>query len=192
MSRSLVCHASVIAAFASVCVFLAGCGSPESSPATPPEESNGDAHDHDGDAHDHDGDAHDHDGDHDHDGEHDEDADGHSHPETLSGAFEELDELHAAIKEAFSAGDADKAHGPLHDIGHALEEVSALADKESLSEEDQAKVKGAIDQLFDGYGAVDERMHKGEEAGKSYDEVADAVDDAMDVLRATINPEQQP
>ena len=113
---------------------------------------------------------------------------GHSHEhatlETFAEALKEVESLHAKIKEGFEADDIDAAHDPLHEIGHALEELPKLAGEESLSEEDQQQVKKSVDTLMDSYGAVDERLHADETVGKSYDEVSEQIDAAMAELQA--------
>ena len=105
---------------------------------------------------------------------------GHEHAESLGEAVEELTELRNTVRDAFAAEDPDTAHGPLHDVGHILEEVSEMAEKEELSEEQLASVKSAVDKLFDSFGAVDKMMH-GEE-GSEYSEVSGDIDAAIATL----------
>ena len=144
---------------------LAGCGNGEAS------NSNGSAGDHD----------------HDHDHGHDHDEHGHAHPESLAEALTQVEELYAEMKAAFAEDDLEKADGPLHEIGHVLEALPELAAKESLPEADQEQIKTAAEALLDRYGEVDERIHGGE--GKSYDDVAAQVDEAIATLKAIKLPE---
>ena len=153
--------------FATAVISLAGCGASGTTASTPPAEK----HDHDHHDHEH-GDEH-----------------GHAHPESLAEALTEVEELHAKIKTAVAADDLETADPPLHELGHLLEELPELAQKESLSEEDQQQVKQAADSLMDSYGAFDERIHGGESKGKSYDEVADQIDEAISKLKAIKLPE---
>lgn len=118
-----------------------------------------------------------HDHDHGHGGHED-------HPETYAEAVDQLESIDKTIRDAFAADDADTAHGPLHDIGHLLEEVTELAQKETMSEEQRADVQQAVESLFDLYGAVDATMHGGE--GKSYDEVKDDIDAALATLKSAV------
>ena len=104
---------------------------------------------------------------------------GHEHAESYGEAVEELAELRDTVRDAFAEEDMDTAHGPLHDVGHILEEVSELAGKE-LTEEQQAAVKSSVDKLFDLFGSVDKMMH-GQE-GSEYSEVSDDIDAAIATL----------
>ena len=129
---------------------------------------------------------------HDHDHEAHGDEDDHVHSESFAEVLTEVEELFAEIKTAFAADDLDTADGPVHGIGHLLEELPQLAAKESPSESDRQQVKQAVDSLMDGFAAVDERIHAGEGAGKSYDEVATEIDEAIAKLKAIKLPESQP
>lgn len=157
-------------------VFLTGCGRSESTVSRPSGEHGN----------------HQHDGDHEHDHESHGDSQAHSEPESLADAVAEIERLRGAIDQGFAAGDLDQADGPVHEIGHLIEELPELAAKESVSEEDQQQVKQAVDSLMDSFAALDERVHGGASAGKSYDDVASQVDDAMAILRAIEPPEEQP
>ena len=123
------------------------------------------------------------DGDHDHNHGHGH-GDHEKHPETYAEAVGQLVSMDKTIRDAFAANDADTAHGPLHDIGHLLEEVTELAQKETMSEEQTAAVQQAVDSLFELYGAVDATMHGGE--GKSYDEVKNDIDAALATLTSAM------
>jgi len=109
---------------------------------------------------------------------HDEHA--HHHPETLSEAVTELTELRDTIRDAFAANDPDKAHDPLHEVGHILETVSDLAKEEKLSDEKLAIVKSSVDTLMQSFGEIDKSMH-GQE-GASYKDVSTKIDDAIKAL----------
>lgn len=140
---------------------LAGCGGEPSTASNPSAESHG--HDHE--AH---GDEH-----------------GHAHPQSFAEAVAEIDRLRAEIKTSFAAGDLAKADGPVHEIGHLLEELPQLAAKQSLSEaEQQEQVKQAVGSLMDSFAALDERVHGGDSAGKSYEEVAAQIDAAFAELNS--------
>ena len=119
---------------------------------------------------------------HDH---HDHGGEGH-HPETYAEAVEQLSTMDQTIRQAFANDDTETAHGPLHDIGHLLEDVAALSAKAEMTEEQQASVKEAVDKLFELYGAVDDTMHNRE--GKSYDEVSADIDTALDALKNASAP----
>jgi hypothetical protein len=106
---------------------------------------------------------------------------GHEHAETYPEAVAELEAMNKAIAAAFAANDADAAHDPLHEIGHVLDELPALAKKQELSDEAVAAIGAAVEKLFDAFGKVDAMFHDGE--GATYDEVKADVDANMEVLR---------
>jgi outer membrane murein-binding lipoprotein Lpp len=109
------------------------------------------------------------------------DDNGEKHAETYAAAVDNLNELATSIKEALTANDEDKAHDPLHKIGHVLEEIPALANKESFNDEDKEAIKKAVDELFDCFGKLDEKMHGKE--GATYDEVANRIEQALATLQ---------
>jgi hypothetical protein len=113
---------------------------------------------------------------------------GEKHAETYAEAVAELDGLATSIKDAFTANDEDKAHGPLHDVGHILGEIPALADKESISDEDKTAIKSAVEDLFESFGKLDDKMHGGE--GATYEEVAGKIDQAMATLKKYAGPQE--
>ncbi|MFN5734097.1 MAG: hypothetical protein ACK6D0_00210 [Planctomyces sp.] len=116
-----------------------------------------------------------------------EHGEGHHHPETLADALTELTELRDTIRDAFAADDTDKAHDPLHEVGHIIEVVQELAEKEKLPEERLAIVKSSAEELFNAFGEVDKTMHGGE--GSTYKDVSGKIDAAMVALKAAITGE---
>ncbi len=116
-----------------------------------------------------------------------EHGEGHHHPETLADAMTELTELRDAIRDAFAADDTDKAHDPLHEVGHIIEVVRELAEKEKLPEDRVAIVKSSTEELFNAFGEVDKTMHGGE--GSTYKDVSGKIDAAMVALKAAITGE---
>ena len=73
-------------------------------------------------------------------------------------------------------------------VGHILGEIPALADKESISDEDKAAIKSAVEDLFEGFGELDDKMHGGE--GATYEEVADKIAQAMATLKKHAGPQE--
>lgn len=102
--------------------------------------------------------------------------------DTYAAALRKIDSLRSAIKDAFAAKDLDKADAPVHEVGHLLEKLPALASKEKLSAEDQSAVKQAVDELFASFGKIDDKLHGGQ--GNTYEDVARQVDAAMETLQA--------
>lgn len=136
-----------------------GCNSGDSATDAPPAES---ADDHDG---------HDHAGDH-----------GHDDELGLHEALSKIESLAATINQSLNDGDADAVHDSLHEIGHLLEDLPALAEAHGLSEADQQKLSEASTQMMDAYGAVDATLHGDE--GKSWDEVKETIDASLKTLQS--------
>lgn len=103
-----------------------------------------------------------------------------NHPQTFEEAVKAVVSIDDTIKKAFAAKDDDAAHGPLHKVGHLLEDLNGLAEKADMSDEQRKSVKAAVEKLFEAFGAVDEKMH-GEE-GKTYDDVASLIEENLKVL----------
>ncbi len=162
---------------------ILGC---DAKPAPPPAGGGTATEDHDHADADHD---HDHDqaqGHADHDHEHAE-VD-HAHPETYAAAVTELDKLCAAIEAASAKDELSKADDEVHEIGHLLEDVGALAGKEPLGDDAKAKIGAAIEELMDAFEQVDAKIHGGE--GKAYSAVADKINAAMSVLKDHVTEEK--
>lgn len=106
---------------------------------------------------------------------------GHKHAETYPEAVVELEEMNKTIASAFANNDVDAAHDPLHEVGHVLDALPALAKKQELGDEAVAAISAAVETLFDAFGRVDEKFHGGE--GATYGEVKADVDSSMEVLR---------
>lgn len=106
---------------------------------------------------------------------------GRPHAETYAEAVEDLDALRSQISEASAAGDIEKAHDPLHDIGHSLEHVVELANKQGLGADAVAEISAAVEKLLDAFGKVDAKLH--DEPGAEYSEVEADVDAAFATLR---------
>jgi len=154
-------------------------------------------HDHDHGDHDH-GD-HDH-GDHDH-GDHDhgsdpslppgsEDHEAHKGPETYDEAVSELLSTSKSIADAFGAKKPDDAHGPLHEVGHLLGATEALVEKSQMDDATKKQLLGAIEQLFEAYTAVDDKMHDADK-GKDYSEVSEQVQKAISTLEAQATSQKE-
>lgn len=113
---------------------------------------------------------------HDHHG-HDHGGEKHAHPETFAAAVTELAELRDKVREAFAKKETQQADELVHDVGHLLEEVGELAEKEKLPPADVLAIKSVVSELAGHFEEVDKQLHG--EKGKSYDEVAKAVDAAI-------------
>lgn len=75
-----------------------------------------------------------------------------------------IEAMATKICKAFADGTPDDAHDALHEVGHSLEKLPALAAKEGkLNEEQMTLVNEAVEALFDGFGKLDDTLHGGEE-----------------------------
>lgn len=145
-------------------VLLGGCGGETPSPKTAaPQQS--ESHD-----------------DHDHDHDHANEA-----PQTFAVAVAQLAEMRDTIQTALAANDLKKADGPVHEVGHMLEDLDGLATKAGLSDEQLATVKAAQETLFSAFGALDETIH-GKESGKSWGDVGSDIDQAIASLQKLTPP----
>ncbi|MCA9177550.1 MAG: hypothetical protein KDB14_23855 [Planctomycetales bacterium] len=106
------------------------------------------------------------------------DHDHEAHATTFPAAVDELVAIHDAVKSAMDAGDIEKAHTPLHEVGHVLENVEGLAEK--LEGEAKQAATEAIDALFKAYGDVDQKLHG--QKGADYADVSADIDAAVAVL----------
>jgi hypothetical protein len=122
----------------------------------------------------------DHGHDHGHDHEHE-----HEH-ESLAAALTELTKLRDTIRDGFAKNDIDAAHDPLHEVGHVLEEIPELAEKEKLPAEAITIIKASVEELFDAFGAVDKGMHGGESV--KYADVSGKIDAAVTAITAAAAP----
>ncbi|MCA9051593.1 MAG: hypothetical protein KDA89_22800 [Planctomycetaceae bacterium] len=141
---------------------LAGCASESEAPPIPAV-----MHDHDDHGHDHE--------DHSHD-----------HPETFAEAVSQLTAMRNTIRDGFANNDEDAAHEPLHDVGHLLEDLEGLAEKESLTDEQKAALKSSVETLFNAFGDVDKTLHGGE--GATYSEVSEKIDAALKTISDMVKP----
>lgn len=105
----------------------------------------------------------------------------HVHAETYPEAIAQLETMRNEIRDAFAKGEGMSADETVHAVAHALEDVTALAKKASLSEEDQVAVGTAVESLFDAFERIDEKLHGGE--GADYSDVASEIDAAFEVLK---------
>lgn len=151
-------------------VALLGCG-PSGSHA--PDANQAASHNHD---------------DHDH-GDH-VDQDAASGPKDFPAGVAALRDNYEAIRDAFQAGDMDKAHQPLHDVGALLETLPELAGKATLRDAELASVKSAVAAMLDAYGEIDGAMHLGKQP--DYAAVADKLDKGIADLQAVVDGIKSP
>lgn len=114
------------------------------------------------------------------DHDHGHEGEDHHHAETLPEAIKELTSMRDVIRDAFGKNDIETAHGPLHEVGHVLELIPGLAEKQGLSGEALAAVKASTEKLFEAFGEVDKTLHGAE--GSTYTEESEKIDAALKAL----------
>lgn len=145
--------------------FVTGCA--PSTPTAPAAAKTAAGHDH----HDH---GHDHDHDH---GDHDK-------PETVAEGIAQLEKLCAEVKGHLAAGDHAKADGPVHMVGHLLEDLGELVAKEKPAVE--AEAKQALEAVFESFDKLDTVIHGADEEARKkldYAEHAPAIESALAKLK---------
>ena len=78
---------------------------------------------------------------------------------SLSDAIGGVKTMITNISDAMAENNVDKAHGPLHEIGHKLEALPKMIDASSLADEAKTAAKSAIDSLMSDFGKVDAKLH---------------------------------
>lgn len=76
----------------------------------------------------------------------------------------QVESMKTEICKAFTDGQPDEAHDALHEVGHVLEQLPELANKAAqLSESQVAAVQQSVEQLFNGFGQMDDQLHGGDQ-----------------------------
>jgi hypothetical protein len=131
------------------------------------------------------GNSHDEHEDHDdHDHDHDHDHGDHEEPETVAAGLAQLEKICADAKAHLAAGDYDKADGPVHMVGHLLEDLGELVAKEKPAAE--AEARKAIDAVFECFDKIDSAIHAADEEARKkldYAEHAPAIEAAIAKLK---------
>lgn len=97
-----------------------------------------------------------------------------------------IDEHRNEIKQAFSEGERDQAHHPLHEIGSLIQKLPDAAAATDLSEEEWNEVKQVSESLMAAFAKVDKLFH-GDDEGVEYTEVETDVDQSMAVLQSKVS-----
>lgn len=117
--------------------------------------------------------------------EHGENAHHDEEPADFSETLQNVETMKITICKAFADGTPENAHDLLHDVGHSLEKLPELAAKKSELTSDQlSKVNSAVEELFDGFGQLDDTMHGGEEV--DIDELDKRLTKALSDLKEAV------
>jgi len=100
-------------------------------------------------------------------------------------AVAEVVRLDDTIRKAFAEQDPAAADGPIHAIGHLLEQLPELA-KAHGSGVDVAAVKKSSGLLFQAYSRIDGKLHGGD--GSDYDTEAQGIARELATFRAYLVP----
>jgi len=147
--------------------FVTGCA--PSAPTAPAPAKTAAGHSHD---------------EHDEHDEHDHDHGDHEEPETVAAGLAQLEKICADAKAHLAAGDYDKADGPVHMVGHLLEDLGELVAKEKPAAE--AEARKALDAIFECFDKVDTAIHAADEEARKkldYAEHAPAIEAAIAKLK---------
>ena len=99
-------------------------------------------------------------------------------PPSLTDVLAEVKQMTGDISDGFANDDMEKAHGPLHQIGHKLEALPNLIDGSSLADEAKTAAKSAIETLMNEFGRVDAKLH-GDESGADFADVQESIESAL-------------
>lgn len=128
--------------------------------------------------------AHSHDEHDDHEDHDDHDHGDHEEPETVAAGLAQLEKICADAKAHLAAGDYDKADGPVHMVGHLLEDLGELVAKEKPAAE--AEARKALDAMFECFDKIDSAIHAADEEARKkldYAEHAPAIEAAIAKLK---------
>lgn len=89
----------------------------------------------------------------------------------------------AKVKSSLGEDDAAEADGHVHAVGHVLTDMEAKA--EELGED----VRGAVSDLIDAFGELDEKIH--DKADPVFDEISERVEAAIATLDAHVEQLKQ-
>ncbi len=118
--------------------------------------------------------------DHDHAHDHGD----HEEPKTVAAGLAQLEKLCADVKAHLAAGDHEKADGPVHMVGHLLEDLGELVAKEKPAVE--AEAKQALEAVFESFDKLDTVIHGADEEARKkldYAEHAPAIEAALAKLK---------
>lgn len=143
-------HSTVSVALAlTLSIAASGCGSPTppapvSKPAAPKAAAHSDDHDHDH-------------------GDHGD----HVHPATLAEGVEQLQKALATITTSLAKGANDTADDAVHEVGHLLEDLEQMVEKQEWTAEVKETGRKAIADLTESFDKLDQALHAAEGEGES-------------------------
>jgi hypothetical protein len=136
----------VVALASTLIVTASGCGSP-TPPAASPKPGPAVTH------------AHSDDHEHDHGDR--------AHPATLAEGVEQLQKSLATITTSLATGAKDAADDAVHDVGHLLEDLEQLVEKQEWTAELKETGRTALAELTECFDKLDQALHAAEGEGES-------------------------
>lgn len=98
---------------------------------------------------------------------------------TLKQSLDKVHGLATKIGQGFTDGEHEKAHGPMHEIVHLLEELPRKVDSSDLAVDVKKSLNDSIKTIMDSFDKVDAKLH-GDENGVEFSDVKEKVDAALD------------
>jgi hypothetical protein len=105
-------------------------------------------------------------------------------PRSFADGVAALQKHYEEIKTAYTQGDTEKAHEPLHQVGSVLEALPELGQKAGLAAADLEKLKQSVEKMFEAYGNIDDAVHQEKEA--DYQAVAEQLDANMTTIHSLV------
>ena len=97
---------------------------------------------------------------------HDHDHDDHAHPETLAAGVAELEKVIKDVADKLGSGAKDAADDAVHAVGHLLEDLEGLLEKQTLTADLREAGKKALAELTDCFAKLDTALHAAEGEGE--------------------------
>jgi hypothetical protein len=119
-------------------------------------------------------------------GGHDHDHAEHAHPETLAAGIAELEKVVKEVGEKLAAGAKDAADDAVHAVGHLLEDLEGLLEKEPLGADLKEGGRKALAELNTCFDKLDEAMHAAAGEGESPADVHASVAERIAAAVATL------
>ena len=115
-----------------------------------------------------------------------EEHEGHHHPETLADLVAELDTLAATVRGGLEKGVREEADSAVHEFGHLVEDVEALAKEAKLPEGVEAAVVKAGSDLFDAFDKLDQAIHGSGDVAEAWKGQAEGIEAALKTLKDAV------
>lgn len=131
-----------------------------------------------------------------HSDDHGHDHGDHVHPATLAEGVEQLQKALATITTSLATGAKDEADEAVHEVGHILEDLEKLVEKQTVTAELKETGRAALAELTDCFDKLDQALHAAEGEGESavqvLGSVTERIGNAIVSLGALIKGEATP